>query len=63
MDAGLAGFHVGGAGVSEKHCGFVVNDGGATARDVAEVIREVQEKVKDKFGVSLEREIIYLGRI
>ena len=63
MDAGLAGFHVGGAGVSEKHCGFVVNDGDATARDVAEVIREVQEKVKDKFGVSLEREIIYLGRI
>lgn len=63
MDAGLRGYSVGGARVSEKHCGFVVNDGNATARDVAEVIKDVQERVKNRFGVSLEREIIYLGRI
>ncbi|MGN1180633.1 MAG: UDP-N-acetylmuramate dehydrogenase [Suilimivivens sp.] len=61
MDAGLRGYCVGGARVSEKHCGFVVNTGRATATDVADVIAEVQEKVKDKFGVSLEREIVYLG--
>lgn len=62
MDAGLRGYFVGGAKVSEKHCGFVINTGKATATDVADVIKEVQERVKDKFGVSLEREIIYLGR-
>lgn len=61
MDAGLRGYSVGGAKVSEKHCGFVVNMGRATATDVADVIAEVQERVKDKFGVSLEREVIYLG--
>lgn len=61
MDAGLRGYFVGGAKVSEKHCGFVINTGKATATDVADVIAEVQEKVKNKFGVSLEKEIIYLG--
>ena len=61
MDTGLRGFSVGDAKVSEKHCGFVVNTGKASATDVADVIAEVQEKVKNKFGVSLEREIIYLG--
>lgn len=61
MDAGLRGYSIGGARVSEKHCGFVINTGKATAADVAEVIQEVQERVKDKFGVSLEKEIIYLG--
>ena len=61
MDAGLRGYSIGGARVSEKHCGFVINTGKATAADVAEVIQEVQERVKDKFGVSLEREVIYLG--
>lgn len=61
MDAGLRGYSIGGARVSEKHCGFVINEGNATAADVAEVILEVQERVKDKFGVSLEREVIYLG--
>lgn len=61
MDAGLRGYTIGGAKVSEKHCGFVVNAGGATAADVTDVIAEVQERVKEKFGVSLEREIIYIG--
>ena len=61
MDAGLRGFSIGGAGVSEKHCGFVINKGNATAADVTEVISEVQERVKERFGVTLEREVIYLG--
>lgn len=61
MDAGLRGYSFGGAKVSEKHCGFIINTGRATAADVAEVIREVQERVKDKFGVVLETEVIFLG--
>lgn len=61
MDAGLRGYSIGGARVSEKHCGFVINTGKATAADVAEVIQEVQERVKDKFDVMLEPEVIFLG--
>lgn len=61
MDAGLRGYSIGGARVSEKHCGFIINTGKATAADVAEVIGEVQERVKDKFGVTLETEVIFLG--
>lgn len=61
MDAGLRGFAVGGARVSEKHCGFVINTGTASAADIAQVIKEVQRQVKDKFGVTLEREVIFLG--
>lgn len=61
MEAGLRGFSIGGAQVSEKHCGFVINKGGASAADVYEVITEVQEKVKSRFGVNLEPEIIFLG--
>lgn len=61
MDAGMRGFRIGGAGVSEKHCGFVVNVGNATAEDVRSVINEVQERVKEKFNVDLEPEILFLG--
>ena len=61
MDAGLRRFSIGGAKVSEKHCGFIVNSGNATAADIREVIDEVQKCVKAKFGVTLEREVIYLG--
>lgn len=61
MDAGLRGFTVGGARVSEKHCGFVINTGTASAADIVEVIKEVQRQVKDKFGITLEREVIFLG--
>ena len=61
MDAGIRGFSIGGAKVSEKHCGFIVNSGNATAADIREVIDEVQKCVKAKFGVTLEREVIYLG--
>ena len=61
MDSGLRGFSMGGAQVSEKHCGFVVNKGGATAEDVTALIREVQRRVKEKFGVELEIEVRFLG--
>ena len=61
MEAGLSGFQIGGARVSDKHCGFVINAGSATAQDVRAVIAEVQRQVKDKFNVDLETEVIYLG--
>ena len=61
MDAGLRGFSVGGAQISEKHCGFVVNKGDATAADVLGLIREVQKRVEEQFHVTLEPEVKFLG--
>lgn len=61
MNTGLRGFRIGGAQVSEKHCGFVINTGNATAADVMDVIQEVKRRVKDKFDVELEPEVIFLG--
>ena len=61
MDAGLRGFRVGGAQVSEKHCGFVINAGDATAKDVMGVIGQVQAEVQKQFGVALEMEVKTLG--
>lgn len=61
MDAGLRGFSVGGAQVSEKHCGFVVNTGNATAEDVQRLIAEVKARVMAQFGVELEPEVKMLG--
>lgn len=60
MDAGLKGYRVGGACVSEKHAGFVVNTGGATASDVHAVIAHVQDEVERQFGVRLEPEVRFL---
>lgn len=57
MDAGLSGYRVGNAMVSEKHCGFVINAGGATAKDIIAVINDVVRIVRDKFGVTLEPEV------
>ena len=54
---GLKGFRIGGAAVSEKHSGFVVNLGGATARDVLAVADEVARVVEEKTGIHLEKEI------
>lgn len=56
--AGLKGYSVGGAQVSEKHCGFVINKDGATFDDVKTLIETVREKVKEKSGVSLETEVV-----
>lgn len=61
MDAGLRGYQVGGAQVSEKHCGFVINKGNATAADVCRLMKDVQEKVQKEFGVTLEAEVKFLG--
>jgi UDP-N-acetylmuramate dehydrogenase len=61
MDCGLRGFSVGGAQVSEKHCGFVVNKGGATADDVMTLIRHIRKTVLDTFGVELVPEVRFLG--
>ncbi len=60
-DVGLRGFTVGGAAVSEKHCGFVINKGNATSADIYELIRRVQDKVYEDFSVKLEPEVIMLG--
>ena len=61
QDAGLRGFQVGGAQVSEKHCGFVINKEQATAADIAELMKQVSDKVLQEFGVKLEPEVKVLG--
>ena len=60
-DAGLRGYQVGGAAVSKKHAGFVVNVGDATAADVHAVIEHVQAEVERQFGVRLQPEVRFLG--
>ena len=60
-DAGLRGFQVGGAQVSEKHCGFVINKDHATAAEINNLIKEVQDRVEREFGVRLETEVKYIG--
>lgn len=61
MDAGLAGARVGGASVSTKHCGFVINDGQGTADDVRKLMKMVSDKVEQLYGVKLEPEVIFVG--
>ncbi len=61
-DAGLKGFHIGGAQVSHKHSGFVINTGDATAADVLALIRYIQARVKEKFGVAIEPEVRIVGQ-
>lgn len=61
MDAGLRGYAVGGAQVSEKHCGFVINKGGATAADIRQLMQDVAEKVYEQYGVRLEPEVKMTG--
>ena len=60
-DAGLRGFRVGDAQVSEKHCGFVINRGAATAAQILELMQEVQRRVREHSGVDLEPEVRLLG--
>ena len=61
MDAGLRGYQVGGAQVSEKHCGFVINKGEATAADICRLMQDVSDKVQAQFGVVLEPEVKMIG--
>lgn len=60
MDAGLRGYRVGGAMVSEKHCGFVINADNATASDVKKLMEDVADKVEEQYGVRLEPEVKFL---
>lgn len=60
-DAGLRGYQVGGAQISEKHCGFAINTGGATAKNVRDLLEQVSSKVWDQFQVKLETEVKFLG--
>lgn len=62
MEAGLRGLSVGDAQVSEKHCGFVINKGEATAVDVMQLMKDVNDKVKEQYGIELEPEIQLLGK-
>lgn len=61
MDAGLRGYSVGDAQISEKHCGFAVNKGNATAKEMLALINDVQSRVKAQFGVDLETEVKMIG--
>ncbi|MCR4955766.1 MAG: UDP-N-acetylmuramate dehydrogenase [Lachnospiraceae bacterium] len=62
QDSGLSGYQVGGAKVSEKHCGFVINAGGATAADIKKLMEDVGAIVKEKYGVTLEPEVKMVGQ-
>ena len=59
-ECGLKGYKIGDAEVSKKHAGFIVNTGNATAKDIEKLIKYTKEKVKEKFGVELELEVIVL---
>ena len=62
MDAGLRGYSVGDAQVSEKHCGFIINKGNATSSDINRLIETVQQQVEEHFDVKLEPEVIRVGK-
>ncbi|MEC9488197.1 MAG: UDP-N-acetylmuramate dehydrogenase [Halanaerobium sp.] len=62
QDSGLKGYSIGGAGVSEKHAGFIINKGDATAQDIYDLIRKIQKTVLKNFGVLLEPEIKIIGK-
>lgn len=60
-DSGLRGYTIGGAQVSEKHTGFIVNKNNATCKDIVELIRYVQKSVYEKYGVHLKTEVVFIG--
>lgn len=61
QDAGLKGYSIGGAAVSEKHSGFVINKNNATAKDIVDLIAHIQKEVKQQFGVDLHPEVRIIG--
>jgi UDP-N-acetylmuramate dehydrogenase len=61
MDAGLRGYSIGGAQISDKHCGFIINKGNATAQDVLDLIQHVQQEIWAQYQVKLEPEVKVLG--
>jgi len=60
-DCGLRGYRIGGAQVSVKHCGFIVNNSGASAQDIIDLIKYIQNEVKIKYNVELETEVKIIG--
>lgn len=60
-DCNLKGYRIGGAQVSEKHCGFIVNTGNATASDIQSLIKHIQETVKSTYGIELQTEVRIIG--
>ena len=60
-ESGLKGYSIGGAQVSTKHAGFIVNKGNATAKDIIDLINYVKEKVYEKFGKTIEEEVKIIG--
>ena len=61
QDAGLGGYSIGGAQVSSKHCGFIINSNNASTADILSLIRHVQNVVMSQFGIRLECEVRFLG--
>ena len=61
MEAGLSGYKIGDACISEKHCGFIVNLGNATAKNVFDLILYIKKIVHERFNIKLEEEIRFLG--
>ena len=59
-DAGLKGYSIGGAQISEKHAGFIVNKGNATSTDIIKLIKYTKEIIKEKYGIELQQEVIVL---
>ena len=62
-EAGLKGYSIGGAQVSEKHAGFIVNRGGATSADVLALISHIRAVIADRFGVNIETEVVYVPSV
>lgn len=60
-DAGLKGYKIGGAQVSEKHAGFIINTGNATCKDIVDLIHHIQGVIHEKYGVDLETEVVFIG--
>lgn len=61
QDCGLRGYRIGDAAISEKHCGFIVNLGSATAKDILALIEHIRSVIRDRFGISLQTEIRFVG--
>ena len=62
-ECGLKGYKIGGAKVSEKHAGFIVNEGNATAKDVIDLIEYIKKKIYDKYGIEIEEEVKIIGEM
>lgn len=63
QDCGLRGYRIGDAAVSDKHCGFIVNLGSASASDILALIEHIRSEVLDKFGVALQTEVRFVGEV